>query len=294
MRERGLSFPLLVDGDPLIERYGIERTPWLVVIDGAQRIVYTRPASSPSPIDVAKAVRETLNGLIGERAVPLPAAYPPPYDLHLRGEGSQSSQLAADAAGDAEWKPWAERYLGGVGADERVADLPPRGAVADGRAAIALAREWWTQRYGAEAVVRQAPFRAYRRGTRWLVVADTDAVLRFPYEDGQTRITTPGARLVDLPAGPRNHHWTKNLIASADGRKLYVTVGSNSNAAENGLEAEQGRGPSGKSTRPAVRIVSTRRACAIRTAWPGNRRRACCGSSSTSATSSAAIWFPTI
>jgi glucose/arabinose dehydrogenase len=72
-------------------------------------------------------------------------------------------------------------------------------------------------------------------------VADTDAVLRFPYEEGQTRITAAATKLVDLPAGTRNHHWTKNLIADADGRKLYVTVGSNSNAAENGLEAEQGR-----------------------------------------------------
>ncbi|WP_043113832.1 PQQ-dependent sugar dehydrogenase [Solimonas soli] len=72
-------------------------------------------------------------------------------------------------------------------------------------------------------------------------VADSDAVLRFPYQEGQTQIVAPGEKLVDLPAGPRNHHWTRNLIAAADGRKLYVTVGSNSNAAENGIEAEQGR-----------------------------------------------------
>jgi glucose/arabinose dehydrogenase len=72
-------------------------------------------------------------------------------------------------------------------------------------------------------------------------VANTDAVLRFPYTKGQTRIDAPGRKIVDLPAGPRNHHWTKNLVASPDGAKLYVTVGSNSNVAENGLEAEAGR-----------------------------------------------------
>jgi glucose/arabinose dehydrogenase len=71
-----------------------------------------------------------------------------------------------------------------------------------------------------------------------LFVANTDAVLGFPYVDGDTRITDPGTQLVTLPAGPINHHWTKNLIASPDGRKLYVTVGSNSNVAENGMQAE--------------------------------------------------------
>jgi len=72
-------------------------------------------------------------------------------------------------------------------------------------------------------------------------VADTDAVLRFPYTAGQTRITAPGGKVVDLPAGPRNHHWTKNLIANRDGTKLYVTVGSNSNVAEHGIDEETGR-----------------------------------------------------
>jgi len=74
-----------------------------------------------------------------------------------------------------------------------------------------------------------------------LYVADTDAVLRFPYQPGETRITAPGVKVVDLPAGPINHHWTKNVVASPDGSKLYVSVGSNSNAAENGIAAEEGR-----------------------------------------------------
>ncbi|HEX5306640.1 MAG TPA: sorbosone dehydrogenase family protein [Dyella sp.] len=74
-----------------------------------------------------------------------------------------------------------------------------------------------------------------------LYVANTDAVMAFPFHEGETRITASGRKLIDLPAGPLNHHWTKNLIASPDGRTLYVTIGSNSNVGENGLEAEQGR-----------------------------------------------------
>jgi glucose/arabinose dehydrogenase len=74
-----------------------------------------------------------------------------------------------------------------------------------------------------------------------LYVANTDAVLRFPYRAGATRIDEPGVKVADLPAGPINHHWTKSLLASPDGRRLYVGVGSNSNAAENGIEAEYGR-----------------------------------------------------
>ena len=74
-----------------------------------------------------------------------------------------------------------------------------------------------------------------------LYVANTDAVVRFPYVQGETRITQPGTRVVELPGGPLNHHWTKNLIASRDGSKLYVTVGSNSNVAENGIDKEEGR-----------------------------------------------------
>ncbi|HEX4404085.1 MAG TPA: sorbosone dehydrogenase family protein [Polyangia bacterium] len=71
-----------------------------------------------------------------------------------------------------------------------------------------------------------------------LYVADTDAVVRIPYVDGDTVARGPGAKLVDLPAGPINHHWTKNIIASPDGTKLYAAIGSNSNAGENGADAE--------------------------------------------------------
>ncbi len=72
-------------------------------------------------------------------------------------------------------------------------------------------------------------------------VANSDAIMRFPYVEGETHITAPGVKVMDLPAGPINHHWTKNLIVSPEGSTLYITVGSNSNVAENGMEAETGR-----------------------------------------------------
>ncbi|HUP95146.1 MAG TPA: sorbosone dehydrogenase family protein, partial [Burkholderiales bacterium] len=72
-------------------------------------------------------------------------------------------------------------------------------------------------------------------------VANSDAVMRFPYSAGDTRITAAGTKIVDLPGGPLNHHWTKNIIASRDGSRLYVTTGSNSNVAEHGMEKEEGR-----------------------------------------------------
>jgi glucose/arabinose dehydrogenase len=74
-----------------------------------------------------------------------------------------------------------------------------------------------------------------------LYVANTDSLVRFPYQTGQTSITAPGVKLVDLPGGPIDHHWTKNVVASADGAKLYVAVGSNSNVMDNGPAAEEGR-----------------------------------------------------
>jgi glucose/arabinose dehydrogenase len=83
-------------------------------------------------------------------------------------------------------------------------------------------------------------------------VANTNAVMRFPYKDGE--ITGAGFKLADLPGGPLNHHWTKNILASKDGQRLYATVGSNSNVGENGLDKETDRAaiheidlPSGKS-----------------------------------------------
>jgi glucose/arabinose dehydrogenase len=82
-------------------------------------------------------------------------------------------------------------------------------------------------------------------GVAWvagtLYVANTDAILAFPFTPGQTKITAPGVKLTDLPAGPIDHHWTKSMVANPDGSKLYVGVGSNSNITENGFEVEEGR-----------------------------------------------------
>lgn len=74
-----------------------------------------------------------------------------------------------------------------------------------------------------------------------LYVANTDAVLAFPYSEGTTTIDAPGRLVAPLPAGPINHHWTKSLVASPDGRHLYVGVGSNSNVGERGMAVEENR-----------------------------------------------------
>ena len=74
-----------------------------------------------------------------------------------------------------------------------------------------------------------------------LYVANADGVVRFPYTAGATRITAAGTPVAPMPGGTINHHWTKNVIASPDGSRLYVSVGSNSNVAENGIAAEEGR-----------------------------------------------------
>ena len=85
-----------------------------------------------------------------------------------------------------------------------------------------------------------APF-----GVTWvdgtLYVANTDGVVAYPYAPGQLKVGGPGRVLTPLPAGIINHHWTKSLVASPDGSKLYATVGSNSNIVENGFDAELGR-----------------------------------------------------
>lgn len=82
-------------------------------------------------------------------------------------------------------------------------------------------------------------------GVAWidntLYVAAADAILEYPYQLGQTEITSAPRVLTPLPGGPINHHWTKDLAMSPDGRFIYASVGSNSNAAERGLEAEKGR-----------------------------------------------------
>lgn len=72
-------------------------------------------------------------------------------------------------------------------------------------------------------------------------VANTDGLWVYPYKDGQTEMTATGTKILDLPAGGYNNHWTRNLLASKDGSKIYVTVGSGSNVAEHGIENEKRR-----------------------------------------------------
>jgi glucose/arabinose dehydrogenase len=74
-----------------------------------------------------------------------------------------------------------------------------------------------------------------------LYVANTDAVVSFPYSEGETRIDQSGKKIAELPGGPLNHHWTKGLVANKDGTRLYASVGSNSNVGENGLDKEDQR-----------------------------------------------------
>ena len=116
---------------------------------------------------------------------------------------------------------------------------------------------------------------------------------RLPYSDGETTISAPGERIVSLPSGPINHHWTKDVIGSPDGTKLYVTVGSNSNVGEKGMEVEK----AGASILEIDLATRQKRvfASGLRNpnGLPGIRRTVSFGSSSTNATRSAATSFPT-
>jgi len=106
-----------------------------------------------------------------------------------------------------------------------------------------------------------------------LYVAESDKVVKFPYTPGQTRITAPPVRVADLPGGPLNHHWTKNLIASADGGKLYASIGSNSNAGENGMDKEDGRAAIWEIDRAtgAHRVFASGLRNPVGMAWDGDR-----------------------
>ena len=102
-----------------------------------------------------------------------------------------------------------------------------------------------------------------------LYIANSDALLRFPYKEGQTAITAPGVKVMDLPGGSINHHWTKNVVASDDGKFLYVSVGSNSNVGENGLSAEDGRAAIWQVTRATgkARVYATGLRNPVGMAW---------------------------
>ncbi|CAA0096781.1 Uncharacterised protein [Starkeya nomas] len=126
-----------------------------------------------------------------------------------------------------------------------------------------------------------------------LYVANTDAIRRYPYNEGDTKITAPGTKLTDLPGGPIDHHWTKSLVASPDGSLLYVGVGSNSNITENGLEAEKSRAAIWEVDRTSGRwrIFASGLRNPNGLSW--SRRAAHSGRWSTSATSSGPTSSPT-
>lgn len=96
----------------------------------------------------------------------------------------------------------------------------------------------------------QRPFGMTLVGSN-LYVANDNALVRLPYAPGDTVATGPAEKVLDLPGGPINHHWTKNVVASPDGTKLYITIGSNSNVGENGMAAEAGRAQVTEFTLPA-------------------------------------------
>jgi glucose/arabinose dehydrogenase len=93
-----------------------------------------------------------------------------------------------------------------------------------------------------QAFVEQlfSPFGMALVGDRFYI-ANADAIVSVPYKEGDMRIVAAPQKLADLPGEPRNHHWTKSLLATPDGRTFYVGVGSNSNIAEHGLDIEEGR-----------------------------------------------------
>ncbi len=106
-----------------------------------------------------------------------------------------------------------------------------------------------------------------------LFVANTDGVMRFPYKEGQIRIESPGEMILPLPAGGYNNHWTRNILASRDSRKLFVTVGSASNAGEYGLDTEIRRANILEINLDGRANGSSPPAFVTRTAWPGSRLR---------------------
>lgn len=179
LREHRYDMPLLLDGDAVMPGYRVEYTPWVVVIDGERNIRYRRPPKPVSPVMTAQEIRLTLNEILGPQAVAIPHSYPSPESRGWRADMAAFSPLptpadprmqAPIALPEVLWAPWVENYLAGISPQETVPGLAPRGPVADGRAAIAIARELWTAQYGQAATEREAPYRAYRQDNQWLVL----------------------------------------------------------------------------------------------------------------------------
>ncbi len=159
-----------------------------------------------------------------------------PRMLHVLPNGdvlvaeSNGPDRPDDAKGPKGWAMQAVQKVAGAGvaSPNRISLL--RGLKADGTAEL--------KTVFLEGL--QSPFGMALVGDDFYV-ANTDAIVRFPYRTGATKISEPGIKLADLPAGTINHHWTKDLVASRDGTRLYASVGSNSNIGENGIDKEENR-----------------------------------------------------
>jgi hypothetical protein len=127
-----------------------------------------------------------------------------------------------------------------------------------------------------------------------LYVANTDAIVRFPYQEGQTSITTPGTKLTELPGGPIDHHWTKALLASADGSSSMSELAQIATSLKTELKPSMSALPSGRSTAHRALIAFSPAAYGIPQVLRGNLSHTNSGPSSTNAMRSDQIWFRTI
>lgn len=171
MKERDLNFPLLVSGNAVADQFGVRLMPAVLVIDGQNHIVYKMHEKTISPIDAAKQIRATLNGLLGDKAVALPTEYPKAYDLHLLSLEALNLRMTPIAIPQSEWEPWMDAYLATLRPEEYVSEIPAKGPIANGKQAITFAREIWSKKYGVEQTIIQAPYRSYRIDNHWVVLA---------------------------------------------------------------------------------------------------------------------------
>lgn len=157
-----------------------------------------------------------------------------PRNLYVLPNGdvlvAETNAQARESSGLEAW--FARRILGQAGAAVPSADRITLLRDADGDGVAELKTPFLTD--------LTSPYGMALVGNT-LYVANTDALMAYDYVPGATRITTAGRKIIDLPASGSNSHWTKTLVASADGRSLFVGIGSNSNIAERGLAWERGR-----------------------------------------------------
>ena len=171
MKERNLSFPLLVSGNAVADQFGVRLMPAVLVLDGQNKIVYKMHEKTISPIEAAKQIRATLNGLLGDKAVALPTEYPKAYDLHLLSLEALNLRMTPIPIPQSEWEPWMDAYLATLRPGEYLSETPAKGPIANGKQAITFAREIWSKKYGAEQTLIQAPYRSYRINNHWVVLA---------------------------------------------------------------------------------------------------------------------------